>query len=119
MQRISIDPKNQAPTRDLPPLANTPIKLPPAKTTKVDPSKPGANASLFFVGTATTIMFVPLSDPMKLTNQCSEWAGIRLMTDVSSGPRNLPAKVTTNLASPTFSTKATTSISALAYRVSG
>ncbi|OGE51087.1 hypothetical protein PENARI_c014G05624 [Penicillium arizonense] len=67
MQHISIDPrKKHAPTRDmLDPTFST--QLPPAKEIKVHPSNAGEeNASLFFVGTATTII---------------EWAGIRLMTD--------------------------------------
>ncbi|KAJ6092335.1 hypothetical protein N7467_004304 [Penicillium canescens] len=67
MQHISIDPrKKHAPTRGMPvPTFST--QLPPAKEIKVHPSNAGEeNASLFFVGTATTII---------------EWAGIRLMTD--------------------------------------
>ncbi|QDS67516.1 hypothetical protein FKW77_001735 [Venturia effusa] len=52
------------PTRD---HAHFPDSLPPAKETKLHPTGAGnENASLFFVGTATTIL---------------EWAGIRLMTD--------------------------------------
>ncbi|KAJ5169918.1 uncharacterized protein N7500_002701 [Penicillium coprophilum] len=58
MKRISIDPKrNNPPTRDLPVLTSTPAQLPPAKATKLHPSKSGEeNAALFFVGTATTII---------------------------------------------------------------
>lgn len=47
--------------------ANFPASLPSANETKLHPTGAGnENASLFFVGTATTIL---------------EWAGIRLMTD--------------------------------------
>lgn len=63
MQRISIEPSTQAPIRDLPPLTHTPLQLPTAKATKLHPSEPDTNASLFFVGTATTIMFVRRSNP--------------------------------------------------------
>ncbi|KAJ5503846.1 hypothetical protein N7463_006720 [Penicillium fimorum] len=68
MKSISIDPKrNHPPIQDLPSLTSTPAQLPPAKATKLHPFKPGEeNASLFFVGTATTII---------------EWTGIRIMTD--------------------------------------
>ncbi|KAJ5781904.1 uncharacterized protein N7518_010387 [Penicillium psychrosexuale] len=67
MKRISIDPRDDPPTRDLPLATSTPAQLPPAKATKLHPSKSGEeNAALFFVGTATTII---------------EWAGIRIMTD--------------------------------------
>ncbi|OQE43508.1 hypothetical protein PENCOP_c003G04363 [Penicillium coprophilum] len=68
MKRISIDLKrNNPPTRDLPVLSSTPAQLPPAKSTKLHPSRSGKeNAALVFVGTATTII---------------EWAGIRIMTD--------------------------------------
>jgi L-ascorbate metabolism protein UlaG (beta-lactamase superfamily) len=55
---------SKPPTRD---NASFPDSLPPAKETKLHPTGPGnENASIFFVGTATTIL---------------EWAGIRLMTD--------------------------------------
>jgi hypothetical protein len=88
MQHISIDPrKKHAPTRDmLDPTFST--QLPPAKEIKVHPSNAGEeNASLFFVGTATTIMYVERNlkkKPVAEANRYSEWAGIRLMTDVSS-----------------------------------
>jgi hypothetical protein len=59
--QISIDPhKEIAPTRDLSPLTNTAARNLPAKAVKVHPSKPGENASIFFVGTATTVMFVTI-----------------------------------------------------------
>lgn len=61
MQRISLDQENQGPIRSLPPMTNTPSQLPNAKTSRQHPFNPGANASLFFAGTATTIMFVDLS----------------------------------------------------------
>lgn len=68
---ISIDTaKKQAPTRDYPTSKAVKEKLPDAKASKTHPSKKSAqddnNASLFFVGTATTIL---------------EWEGLRLMTD--------------------------------------
>ncbi|KAL4862615.1 hypothetical protein BDV12DRAFT_178591 [Aspergillus spectabilis] len=68
MQHITIDPsKVQAPTRGEESLANLSESLPTAKDSKVHPSKPGGeNASIYFVGTATTII---------------EWQGVRIMTD--------------------------------------
>ncbi len=55
---------NEPPTRD---HKNHPTTLPEAKEIKSHPTKAGSeNASIFFVGTATTIL---------------EWEGIRLMTD--------------------------------------
>jgi len=62
------------PTEELSPLRDTAsapkASLPEAKETKVHPGGPerrgGENASIFFVGTATTVL---------------EWGGIRLMTD--------------------------------------
>ncbi|EXJ84502.1 hypothetical protein A1O3_05171 [Capronia epimyces CBS 606.96] len=66
---ITIDPsRKQAPTRDRP---STTLKehLPPAKSSKSHPTPTTleeCNATLFFVGTATTVL---------------EWQGIRLMTD--------------------------------------
>jgi L-ascorbate metabolism protein UlaG (beta-lactamase superfamily) len=67
MQHISIDPSNlQPPTRDES-VADVPEALPAAKASKKHPSKPGKeNASLYFVGTATTIL---------------DWGGVRIMTD--------------------------------------
>jgi hypothetical protein len=57
MQHISIDPSNlQPPTRDES-VADVPEALPAAKASKKHPSKPGKeNASIYFVGTATTIL---------------------------------------------------------------
>jgi len=66
---ITIDPtKKQAPTRDYPSSKAVKEHLPAAKSTKSHPTNQSSqtNASLFFVGTATTIL---------------EWQGIRLMTD--------------------------------------
>lgn len=59
MQHLSIEPRDEEPpTRDLP-SATPSSNLPSAKNIKVHPSSTGEeNASIFFVGTATTIMFV-------------------------------------------------------------
>jgi L-ascorbate metabolism protein UlaG (beta-lactamase superfamily) len=64
-KKLTIQPSiSKPPTRD---NGSFPSTLPPAKETKVHPNVAGnENASLFFVGTATTIL---------------EWAGVRLMTD--------------------------------------
>ena len=58
MKHLLIDPsKAQAPTRDLPSGAQVASSLPDAKETKVHPRNAGSeNASLLFVGTATTIL---------------------------------------------------------------
>ncbi|MCJ1450975.1 hypothetical protein MMC28_001309 [Mycoblastus sanguinarius] len=68
MKHLTLDPSTSLPpTRDLPTGAKLPETLPDAKETKVHPSNAGGeNASLLFVGTATTIL---------------EWEGVRLMTD--------------------------------------
>jgi hypothetical protein len=60
MQRIFINPEDDRPaTRDLPSGVTMPDDLPPPKEVKLHPSGVGnENASLFFVGTATTIMLV-------------------------------------------------------------
>jgi hypothetical protein len=60
MKSLTIDHrKEQAPTRDFPPDKPLPEQLPLPKKVNVHPSKSGGgNASLFFVGTATTIMYV-------------------------------------------------------------
>ncbi|KAK5060081.1 hypothetical protein LTR84_009965 [Exophiala bonariae] len=73
---ISIDASNKnAPTRDHPTSKEVRESLPKAKATKTHPKHQNEtsdkktdsnNASLFFVGTATTIL---------------EWEGLRLMTD--------------------------------------
>jgi hypothetical protein len=66
LPRLILDPKaNFPPTRD---HAAHPSSLPEAKVVKNHPTNPSSteNASIFFVGTATTIL---------------EWEGIRLMTD--------------------------------------
>ena len=66
MNTLKIDTTSkQPPTRD---HQSIPEKLPSAKSTKQHPTKASQNenASLFFVGTATTIL---------------EWEGLRLMTD--------------------------------------
>jgi len=68
MKSLTLDPfRFEAPTRDHPHGQSFPKSLPEAKETKVHPTNPGSeNASIYFVGTATTIL---------------EWEGIRLMTD--------------------------------------
>jgi hypothetical protein len=62
MKSLTIDPqKEQAPTRDFPSNKSLPGQLPLPKEANVHPSKPGGeNASLFFVGTATTIRYACL-----------------------------------------------------------
>jgi hypothetical protein len=59
MQHVKIDPKKvQAPTRNGT-SKDTPAHLPAAKASNTHPIKPGGeNASIYFVGTATTIMSV-------------------------------------------------------------
>lgn len=61
MQSIRINPEDNRPaTRDLPSGATVPDNLPVPKKVKLHPSQPGSeNASIYFVGTATTIMSVP------------------------------------------------------------
>lgn len=57
----------QAPTRDGPSGSQLPDKLPSPKEAKVAPTGAGGeNASIFFIGTATTVV---------------EWEGIRILTD--------------------------------------
>lgn len=58
MQHFSIDPRNvQPPTRDLPSTAKVAPSLPDAKAVKAHPTNAGGeNGSLYFVGTATTIL---------------------------------------------------------------
>lgn len=60
MKLLTVDPSaSQAPTRDLPSGKELPKSLPEAKETKLHPSNAGEeNASLLFVGTATTILYV-------------------------------------------------------------
>ncbi|GFF30866.1 conserved hypothetical protein [Aspergillus udagawae] len=67
MKRLSIDPRqNIPPIRDSP-ATSLPASLPEAKNIKTNPARAGEeNASVYFVGTATTIF---------------EWEGMRLMTD--------------------------------------
>ena len=58
---LTLNPHDSLPpTRDLPSGAKHPETLPEAKETKVHPSNSAGdeNASLFFVGTATTILYV-------------------------------------------------------------
>jgi hypothetical protein len=59
MKSLTIDAKKElAPTRDFPPGKTLPEHLPLPKEVNVHPSKAGGeNASLFFVGTATTILY--------------------------------------------------------------
>jgi hypothetical protein len=65
MKHLIIDPQNsKAPTRDLPAGHTHAHALPQAKETKVHPTASGGeNASLFFVGTATTILYVYCCNP--------------------------------------------------------
>jgi L-ascorbate metabolism protein UlaG (beta-lactamase superfamily) len=67
MKHLTITPSTSGqPTKD---SATVPSTLPAAKETKIHPSNApsdSTNASLFFVGTATTII---------------EWAGLRILTD--------------------------------------
>ncbi|OQU94310.1 Beta-lactamase superfamily domain-containing protein [Cladophialophora immunda] len=69
---ITVDTsKKQSPIRNAAQGATLKEQLPPAKSSKTypqqaSPETAGSNASLFFVGTATTIL---------------EWEGLRLMTD--------------------------------------
>ncbi|KAL4794753.1 hypothetical protein BDV19DRAFT_389888 [Aspergillus venezuelensis] len=67
MQQITIDPKHlQPPTRN-DSAGQVPQTLPSVKNSKAHPSKPGSeNASIYFVGNATTIL---------------EWQGVRVLTD--------------------------------------
>jgi hypothetical protein len=61
IRRLTIDPEHvQAPTRDLPSGRSLPANLPDAKEVKVHPrgTDGTGNASLYFVGTATTILSV-------------------------------------------------------------
>ena len=59
MKTFTIDPsEDQAPTGDLPAGKEVAASLPDAKETKLHPSNAGGeNASLLFVGTATTILY--------------------------------------------------------------
>lgn len=70
MKTLVLDPsKPEPPTRDNPHgSTDYPTSLPSAKETKIHPSGSNGreNASIFFVGTATTIL---------------EWEGVRIMTD--------------------------------------
>ena len=63
---VQLDPsKPKAPTRD--DADNFPESIPEAKDTKTHPSKAGdENASIYFIGTATTVIV---------------WEGIRILTD--------------------------------------
>lgn len=67
MQHIFINPTaEQPPTHDLPREATLPDQLPPCKGTKHHPTDGGnENASLYFVGNATVIMFVELIQTKK------------------------------------------------------
>ena len=58
MKYLKIDPENvQSPLRDSVHTHETPKGLPDAKEVKVHPTNSGGeNASIYFVGTATTIM---------------------------------------------------------------
>lgn len=67
MKHLAIDPTHSGPpTKE---HTYVPTELPEGKETKVHPTKSsggGEDASLFFIGTATTIL---------------EWAGLRILTD--------------------------------------
>ncbi|OJJ57426.1 hypothetical protein ASPSYDRAFT_46571 [Aspergillus sydowii CBS 593.65] len=67
MKQIEIDPNHrQPPTRDGS-ADQVPQTLPPVKNSKSHSSKPASeNASIYFVGNATTVI---------------EWQGVRIMTD--------------------------------------
>lgn len=58
MKTLLINPQDeQAPTRDRQHDDDLPVALPNAQRTLQHPSRPGEeNASIFFVGTATTIL---------------------------------------------------------------
>lgn len=67
MEHIQIIPNRSGPPTKLD--TSVPASLPDAKETKIHPANApdsSANASLFFVGTATTIL---------------EWEGLRILTD--------------------------------------
>lgn len=61
MKQLTIDPsKAQPPTRHLPAGARFASSLPDAQETRLHPrSAGGENARILFVGTATTILYVP------------------------------------------------------------
>ena len=58
MKHLQLDPQaKKAPTRDHPPSKQLSETLPNAKEIQVHPTNSGdENASIFFVGTATTIL---------------------------------------------------------------
>ena len=68
MKRLLIDPKQaKPPTRDHPQAHEVSNALPSAKEIKVHPSKSGGeDASIFFVGTATTIMYGHFAELLQL-----------------------------------------------------
>ncbi|KAF2151990.1 Metallo-hydrolase/oxidoreductase [Myriangium duriaei CBS 260.36] len=66
-QDLVLDPEETQPPLRNAASSSVPASLPPPKEAKVSPASTGGeNASIYFVGTATTIF---------------EWEGIRLMTD--------------------------------------
>ena len=68
MKSLTVDPKKeQAPTRDFPSGKALPEQLPLPKEVNVHPSKSGGeNASLYFVGNATTILYdFPVAGPLR------------------------------------------------------
>ena len=78
MKHLTIDPhKAEPPTRDLSPGTQLPTSIPEAKQTLRHPTRPGddANASLFFVGTATTILYSHSVGSVDLTEICSYCTG--------------------------------------------
>lgn len=90
IQRLTLDPKQvQPPTRDLPSGRSFPNNLPDAKEVKVHSrgSDGTENASLYFVGTAMTILSVCCGPSAHADADCyfdgREWTGIRIMTAAS------------------------------------
>ena len=78
MKHLTIDPrKPEPPTRDLSPGTQLPTSVPEAKQTLRHPTRPGddANASLFFVGTATTILYSQFIGSEDHKEMCSYAAG--------------------------------------------
>ena len=62
MKYLTLDPTDvQPPTRDDPDAEHLPSSLPDANKTLQHPRDPGEeNASIFFVGTATTVLYAQL-----------------------------------------------------------
>ena len=90
MKYLNINPdKESEPTRDRPAAHRKAESVPPAKSTKVHPQVAGdENASLYFVGTATTILSDPLLEFLHGLLALREWHGIRILTDVGWTMKN-------------------------------